>query len=111
MTKEEKAKLLAFMKEEEQKNEEKEMTPEISSITIYNVVKAEIDRNAMFLPVTIESKKDKKKTIDTKALLDTGAGGKFINQNFVLVNRIRTQALEKPIQFTMLMAQKTKQER
>ena len=51
----------------------------------------------MFLPVTIESKKDKKKTIDTNALLNTGAGGKFIDQNFVLANRIRTQALEKPI--------------
>ena len=97
MTKEEKAELLALMKEEEQKNEEKAMTPEISLITIYNVVQAEIDRNAILLPITIESKTDKKKTIDTKALLDTGAGGKFIDQNFVLAHSIKTQKLEKPI--------------
>ena len=97
MTKKEKAKLLALMKEEEQKNEEKAMMPEISSITIYNVVEAEIDRNAIFLPITIESKTDKKKTIDTKALLDTGAGGKFIDQNFILAHGIKTRKLEKPI--------------
>ena len=51
----------------------------------------------MFLPITIESKKNKERIIETKALLDTGAGGKFIDQNFVLANNIRTHALEKPI--------------
>ena len=58
---------------------------------------AEIDKNAMFLPITIISKKNKERTVDTKALLNTGAGGKFIDQNFVLANSIRTHALEKPI--------------
>ena len=67
------------------------------SIMISNVVIAEIDKNAMFLPTTIISKKNKERTIKTKALLNTGAGGKFIDQNFVLANGIRTHALEKPI--------------
>ena len=51
----------------------------------------------MFLPITIKSKTNKERTIEMKALLDTGAGGKYIDQNFVLANNIRTHTLEKPI--------------
>ena len=67
------------------------------AISISNVIVAEIDRNAIFLPIKIESKRNKERIIETKALLDTGAGGKFIDQNFVLANGIRTHALETPI--------------
>ena len=51
----------------------------------------------MLLPILISSKHDKGRTVETKALLDTGAGGKFIDQNFVLAKGIRTRKLEKPI--------------
>ena len=51
----------------------------------------------MLLPISILSEKNKERTVETKALLDTGAGGKFINQNFVLENGIKMQKLEKPI--------------
>ena len=51
----------------------------------------------MLLPISILSEKNKERTIETKALLNTGAGGKFIDQNFILANSIRTQKLEKPI--------------
>ena len=51
----------------------------------------------MLLPISILSEKNKERTIETKALLDTGAGGKFIDQNFVLAHGIRTHKLEKPI--------------
>ena len=51
----------------------------------------------MLLPITISSEKNEERIIKTKALLNTGAGGKFIDQNFVLANGIRTQKLEKPI--------------
>ena len=51
----------------------------------------------MLLSISILSEKNKERTIETKALLDTGAGGKFVDQNFVLENGIRTQKLEKPI--------------
>ena len=69
----------------------------IPSICISNVLVAEIEKNSMLLPISILSEKNKERTIKTKALLDTGAGGKFIDQNFVLANSIRTQKLEKPI--------------
>ena len=51
----------------------------------------------MFFPISISSEKTKERIVKTKALLDTGAGGKFIDQNVVLANGIRTQKLEKSI--------------
>ena len=51
----------------------------------------------MLLPISIISEKNKEKIVETKALLDTGAGGKFIDQNFVLAHGIRTHALDTPI--------------
>ena len=69
----------------------------IPSIYISNVLVAEIEKNSMLLPISILSEKNKERTVKTKALLDTGAGGKFIDQNFVLAHGIRTHKLEKPI--------------
>ena len=51
----------------------------------------------MLLPISILSEKNKERTVETRALLDTGAGGKFIDQNFVLAHGIRTHALDTPI--------------
>ena len=51
----------------------------------------------MLLPVSISCKQSEKKIIETKAFLDTGAGGKFIDQNFVWKNKLETRKLEKPI--------------
>ena len=54
------------------------------SISIFNVLVAETDNHAMTISITISSEKNKEnKTVKTKALLDTGAGGKFIDQNYV----------------------------
>jgi hypothetical protein len=39
-----------------------------------------------------------KKIIKTTTLLDTGAGGKFINQNFVQNQKIKTKELKYPIE-------------
>jgi Retroviral aspartyl protease len=39
-----------------------------------------------------------KKIIKTTTLLDTGAGGKFINQNFVQNQKIETKELKYPIE-------------
>ena len=36
------------------------------------------------LPISVLIDKPNERTIETKALLDTGAEGKFIDQNFVL---------------------------
>ena len=54
------------------------------SISILNVIIAEIENKSMSIPISILSDQAKRKTVKTKALLDTVAGGKFINQNFVL---------------------------
>ena len=51
----------------------------------------------MSILISISSDHAKGKTVETKALLDTGAGGKFIDQNFVLQENIRTHKLAKPI--------------
>ena len=53
------------------------------SITIDHVQVTEIEKNTMTLPIEISGKSTGQKTVETKALLYTGAGGKFINQNFV----------------------------
>jgi Retroviral aspartyl protease len=39
-----------------------------------------------------------KKIIETTTLLDTGAGGKFIDQNFVQNQKIETKKLKYPIE-------------
>jgi hypothetical protein len=39
-----------------------------------------------------------KKIVETTTLLDTGAGGKFIDQNFVRNQKIKTKELKYPIE-------------
>ena len=52
----------------------------------------------MTLSIKISGENTGQKTIETKALLDTGAGGKFIDQNFVQNQKIKTKNLEHPIE-------------
>ena len=59
---------------------------------------AKIEKNTMTLSIKISGESIDQKTIETKALLDTGAGGKFINQNFVQNQKIKTKDLEHPIE-------------
>ena len=80
------------------------------SIHISNVIVAEIKKKSMLLPILISSEKDKGRIIETKALLDTGAGGKFIDQNFILENGIRTSKLEKLITVYNVDGTKNKRE-
>ena len=68
------------------------------SITIDHVQVAEIGKNTMTLSVEISGKNLGQKTIETTTLLDTGAGGKFIDQNFVWNQKIKTKDLEHPIE-------------
>ena len=67
------------------------------SISILNVIVAKIENKSMTILVSLLSKQNGKKNVEIKALLDTGAGGKFINQNFVLQENIRTHKLAKSI--------------
>ena len=52
----------------------------------------------MTLSIEISGENLDQKTIEMKALLDTGAGGKFINQNFVRNQKIKTKNLEHPVE-------------
>ena len=51
----------------------------------------------MTLSIEISGESLDQKTVKMKALLDTGAGGKFIDQNFVQNQKIKTKNLEYPI--------------
>ena len=49
------------------------------SIYISNVLVADVVDKSILLPISLEHEE---RTVETNALLDTGAGGIFIDQNF-----------------------------
>jgi len=52
----------------------------------------------MHLPISISCDRGRgKKTVETKALVDSSAGGTFIDQNFARTKGFRLQNLEHPI--------------
>jgi hypothetical protein len=54
------------------------------SISIEHVQVAEIEKNTMNVNILISDESSgRKKEVETTVLLDTGTGGKFIDQNFV----------------------------
>jgi hypothetical protein len=54
------------------------------SLSIEYIQVAQIKKNMMTVDILISGESlGQKKIIETTTLLDTGAGGKFINQNFV----------------------------
>ena len=80
------------------------------SITIDHVQVAKIEKNSMTLSIEISGENFDQKTIKTKALLDTGAGGKFIDQNFVQNQRIKTKIWNIPSKSLMWMEPQTNKE-
>jgi Retroviral aspartyl protease len=65
------------------------------SLSIEHVQVAQIEKNTMTVDILILSKSlGQKKSIETTTLLDTGAGGKFINQNFIQNQKIKTKELK-----------------
>ena len=50
--------------------------------------------NSMNIPIIIQNKK---KHVDSNTLINSGAGGIFIDQNFSRQLGLKTQALDKPI--------------
>ena len=68
------------------------------SIIIDHVQVAKIEKNTMTLSIKISGESTGQKTVKMKALLDTGAGGKFIDQNFVQNQKIKMKNLEHPIE-------------
>ena len=64
-------------------------------IDIY-LIKAVNDQNSLYLSIDILPN-EKDETIETKTLLDCGAGGIFLDQNFAQKHNLRTTKLEQPI--------------
>jgi Retroviral aspartyl protease len=68
------------------------------SLSIEHVQVAQTKKNTRTVEILISGKSlGQKKSVETM-LLDTGAGGKFIDQNFVQNQKIKTKELKYPIQ-------------
>jgi hypothetical protein len=81
------------------------------SISIEHVQVAQIKKNTMTVDILISGESlGQKKIIETTTLLDTGAGGKFIDQNFVRNQKIETKELKYLLRFSMWMELQTNEE-
>jgi hypothetical protein len=68
------------------------------SISIEHVQVAQIEKNTMTVDILISGESvGQKKIVKATTLLDTGAGGKLIDQNFVRNQKIETKGLKYPI--------------
>ena len=64
-------------------------------LDIYSVTLATIESNSLSIPITIEQ--TEKEIVETLGLIDSGAGGKFIDQNFAKKAGFKIQKLKKPM--------------
>ena len=64
-------------------------------LDIYSVKTTVLLSNKLYMPIQIS--KDGRKIVETLRLIDSGAGGRFIDQNFVKKIRVRIQDLETPM--------------
>src|ERR1700678_754454 len=64
-------------------------------LEIHSVTLGLIERNTLFIPITIRDQSGK--TVETPALVDSGAGGKFIDQNFARNSEMDIYNLKKPM--------------
>ena len=63
-------------------------------LCIQSVFAGQINRNSLSIPLKIRLEN---RTVETLSLLDSGAGGKFIDQNYAKTLNISLLNLEKPI--------------
>jgi hypothetical protein len=69
------------------------------SLSIEHVQVAQMKKNTMTIDILIlDESLGQKKIVETTTLLDTGAGGKFIDQNFVRNQKIEMKELKYPIE-------------
>ena len=66
-------------------------------LAVHHVFVATIEKQLMYLPLSIVSSKDRTVTIETKALLDSGAGGIFIDHAFAKKHKFPFNRLHTPI--------------
>ena len=65
-------------------------------VDVFSVNLGTIESNSLSIPILIKNAKENK-NIKTLGLIDSGAGGKFINQNYVRNAGFEIQTLERPI--------------
>ena len=79
-------------------------------IDIYSVTTATIASNKLSIPIQIETNTEKR-TVKPLALIDLGAGGQFINQNYVKKERFKIHQLPTTYRPSMWTALRTNEER
>ena len=72
-----------------------ELTSTSPVLDIFSVTVATIKSNSLSIPISIE--KEENKTIKTLRLIDSGAGGQFIDQAYVNEIGLKAQPLDKPL--------------
>ena len=65
-------------------------------LDIYSVTTAVINLNKLSILIRIEGTEER--SIETLGLIDSSAGGKFIDQNYAKRMGFKTHKLEKPLQ-------------
>ena len=65
-------------------------------LDIFSVTLATIKSNSLFIPILIENT-ERNENVETLGLIDSGAGGEFIDQNYVKSAGFKTQLLDEPI--------------
>ena len=62
-------------------------------LDMYHITAEHMQSNSFSIPVQIRNDKN----VKTLALIDSGAGGKFIDQNYVRKLGVKVQKLEQPL--------------
>ena len=72
------------------------MTSVSPSLDIYSVSTTMINLNKLSISIRIEDTEER--SVETLGLIDSGAGGNFIDQNYAKRMGFKTHKLEKPLQ-------------
>jgi hypothetical protein len=70
--------------------------PVSPSLEIYSVTTTTIQSNKLSIPIKI-SGTEVKENVETLGLIDSGAGGKFIDQNYAKTEGFKLHKLETPL--------------
>ena len=73
------------------------MSTPLSTICIQTLFSGALNRNSLSIPLKIETGSE---IVENQALLDSGAGGEFIDQNYAKTLNLPLGTLDKPIPAT-----------
>jgi hypothetical protein len=82
-------------------------TMSVSSNVTVRLVQAIGERKELRIPMTLTSK-TRLKTVKTTAIVDSGAAGTFISEDFIKLHKIRIHCLSKPFKVTTTNGSLTK---